>query len=115
MYEGKGSRDGPHLRPPALVAPRKTLRESGVREGRSPLSPVHALDSPPPPSRFFRGERKVLEADPSALVIRTNVVFGPESVGKNFVYQLVRKLRAGERMNVPEDQVRFALGNHSAT
>jgi len=26
-------------------------------------------------------------------------------VGKNFVYQLVRKLRANEQMNVPQDQV----------
>ena len=38
----------------------------------------------------------VLAADPTALVLRTNVVYGPEKVGKNFVYQLVRKLAAGE-------------------
>ncbi|KAL1527265.1 hypothetical protein AB1Y20_015940 [Prymnesium parvum] len=45
-----------------------------------------------------------MAADPEALVIRTNVVFGPEQVGKNFVYQLVRKLKASESMNVPSDQ-----------
>lgn len=28
-----------------------------------------------------------------------------ERVGKNFVYQLVRKLKAGDSMNVPSDQV----------
>jgi len=32
-------------------------------------------------------------------------VYGPETVGKNFVYQLARKLAAGESMNVPSDQV----------
>merc|ERR1712228_1129701 len=56
-------------------------------------------------SSKLRGESEVLKADPSALVIRTNVVFGPEGVGKNFVYQLIRKLRAGEPMTVPNDQV----------
>jgi dTDP-4-dehydrorhamnose reductase len=56
-------------------------------------------------SSKLQGEMQVLEADPTALVIRTNVVFGPEAVGKNFVYQLMRKLRAGESMNVPCDQV----------
>uniref|UniRef100_A0A7S0LAY0 RmlD-like substrate binding domain-containing protein n=1 Tax=Coccolithus braarudii TaxID=221442 RepID=A0A7S0LAY0_9EUKA len=53
----------------------------------------------------MQGEREVLAADPTALVIRTNVVYGPEAVGKNFVYQLMRKLRAGEKMNCPSDQV----------
>jgi len=56
-------------------------------------------------SSKLAGEKSVMEADPDALVLRTNVVFGPEDVGKNFVYQLVRKLSAGEGMNVPVDQV----------
>ena len=51
------------------------------------------------------GEAAVLAADPAALVIRTNVVYGPEAVGKNFAYQLVRKLKAKESMSVPDDQV----------
>ena len=42
-----------------------------------------------------------LPADPTALVLRTNVVYGPEKVGKNS-HQLVRKLKGGESMNVPE-------------
>lgn len=52
-----------------------------------------------------RSEAAVLAADPEALVIRTNVVYGPEGNGKNFLYQLCRKLQAGESMNVPVDQV----------
>ena len=55
-----------------------------------------------------QGGKRVLGADPGALVIRTNVVFGPEGVGKNFAYQLVRKLKAGDAMNVPSDQARAA-------
>ncbi|MBI4637629.1 MAG: dTDP-4-dehydrorhamnose reductase [Candidatus Rokubacteria bacterium] len=50
------------------------------------------------------GERLALEANPRALVIRTTVVYGPEPQGKNFVYQLLRRARAGERMTVPADQ-----------
>lgn len=65
-----------------------------------PVSPLNIYGS-----SKLRGESEVLKADPSALVIRTNVVFGPEGVGKNFVYQLIRKLRAGEPMTVPNDQV----------
>ena len=56
-------------------------------------------------SSKLAGEAAVLAADPTALVIRTNVVYGPELIGKNFIYQLCRKLEAGETMNVPQDQL----------
>ncbi len=39
------------------------------------------------------------------LVARTSWVFGPEKQGKNFAYQLVKTLHAGEPMTVPIDQV----------
>lgn len=51
------------------------------------------------------GERAVLGADPTALVVRTTVVYGPEAQGKNFVAQLRARLGRGERMRVPQDQV----------
>ncbi|MGH7355055.1 MAG: SDR family oxidoreductase [Candidatus Rokuibacteriota bacterium] len=51
------------------------------------------------------GERAVLDADPTTLVIRTTVVYGPEPQGKNFVAQLRARLGRGERMRVPQDQV----------
>jgi len=51
------------------------------------------------------GERAVLGADPTALVVRTTVVYGPEPQGKNFVAQLRGRLGRGERMRVPRDQV----------
>lgn len=51
------------------------------------------------------GERAVLDADPTALVVRTTVVYGPEPQGKNFVAQLRARLGRGERMRVPQDQV----------
>ena len=74
-----------------------------------PKGPYGEADAPAPLNVYgsskLAGETSVLAADPSALVIRTNVVFGPETAGKNFVYQLARKLKAGEAMNVPTDQV----------
>jgi dTDP-4-dehydrorhamnose reductase len=51
------------------------------------------------------GEAAVLEADPSALVVRTTVVYGPEAHGRNFAYQLAARLQRGEAMPVPGDQV----------
>ena len=51
------------------------------------------------------GERAALEESSRAIVVRTTVVYGPEPQGKNFVYQLRRRLGAGERMRVPIDQV----------
>jgi len=50
-------------------------------------------------------EAVVLESDPNSLVLRTTVVYGPEKQGKNFVYQLHRKLASGESMPVVADQV----------
>jgi dTDP-4-dehydrorhamnose reductase len=52
----------------------------------------------------LEGERRVAEENPRALVIRTTVVYGPEPQGKNFVYQVLRRVRAGEAMRVPADQ-----------
>lgn len=51
------------------------------------------------------GEAAVLRAHPGALVLRTTVVYGPDARGKNYVYSLMRNLRAGRRMRVPADQI----------
>lgn len=70
--------------------------------------PYAETDPPNPLSVYGRskleGERAVVQAHAGALVIRTTVVYGPEPQGKNFVYQLLRRLRAGERMVVADDQ-----------
>merc|ERR1712060_676116 len=47
----------------------------------------------------------VLAIDPSNLILRTTVVYGPEKFGRNFVYQLSRKLMARETMRVMTDQI----------
>ena len=39
------------------------------------------------------------------LIVRTTVVYGWEPQGKNFVHRLVKTLRAGDTLRVPEDQV----------
>jgi dTDP-4-dehydrorhamnose reductase len=53
----------------------------------------------------LRGERRVLGASAANLVLRTTVVFSHDPAGKNFVMQLLTRLRAGERMPVPVDQL----------
>jgi dTDP-4-dehydrorhamnose reductase len=52
----------------------------------------------------LEGERRVVEENSRTLVIRTTVVYGPEPQGKNFVYQVLRRARAGETVRVPGDQ-----------
>jgi dTDP-4-dehydrorhamnose reductase len=47
-------------------------------------------------------ERRVLEADPSALVVRTSAFFGPWDV-HNFVYLALRSLAAGEEVVAADD------------
>jgi dTDP-4-dehydrorhamnose reductase len=53
----------------------------------------------------LEGERRVLDAYPEALVLRTTVVYGPDPRQMNYLYALMRNLSAGMRMRVPEDQV----------
>ena len=75
----------------------------------TPVGPYPETAKPAPLNVYgsskLAGEAAMLAADSSALVIRTNVVYGPEGAGKNFLYQLCRKLSAGEGMNVPTDQI----------
>jgi len=53
----------------------------------------------------LEGERRVLDAHPEALVLRTTVVYGPDPRQMNYLYTLMRNLSAGAKMRVPEDQV----------
>jgi len=53
----------------------------------------------------WEGELAVREALPRCLIVRTTVVYGPERQEKNFVYQVIRHCRDGERISVPADQV----------
>jgi dTDP-4-dehydrorhamnose reductase len=50
------------------------------------------------------GEHAVAAANPRTVVVRTTVIYGPEPQGKNFVYQLLKRGRAGEPMRAPADQ-----------
>ncbi len=45
------------------------------------------------------------EFDDLVLIARTSWVYGPERQGKNFAYQLVKTLKAGEPLLCPFDQV----------
>lgn len=73
-------------------------------------------DGPPPPEEGaarplnaygkakLELEERLRALTPEHLILRTTTVFGPEQQGKNFAYQVVKKLSKGERMTVPDDQ-----------
>jgi dTDP-4-dehydrorhamnose reductase len=52
-----------------------------------------------------RGEFAVRAACPHALILRTTVVYGEDAGEKNFLYSLMRSLRAGRPMRVAQDQI----------
>jgi dTDP-4-dehydrorhamnose reductase len=70
----------------------------------------YSEDDPPRPLSVYgrtklEGEQALTASGVRALVIRTSWVYGPDHQAKNFVCQLIRRCRAGERMLVPADQV----------
>lgn len=70
--------------------------------------PFGEEDEPRPLNVYGRSkleaERAILAAIPRALVLRTSVVYGPETQQKNFVYQLVRACREGRPFRPAVDQ-----------
>ena len=52
----------------------------------------------------WQAEQQILETHPSALIVRTTVVYGEDLGGKNFLYTMKRLLSAGMSMRVPIDQ-----------
>ena len=70
----------------------------------------YAEDAPVHPLSVYgrsklEGERQIAAENPRCAIIRTTVVYGPEPQGKNFVYQMLGRVRAGETIQVPRDQV----------
>jgi dTDP-4-dehydrorhamnose reductase len=69
--------------------------------------PIPEDASPAPLSVYgaskLSGERRVQASGAAALVVRTSALFGRG--GPNFVDAIIRKLRAGERLEVVSDQV----------
>lgn len=53
----------------------------------------------------LEGEQSILAAHPTALVLRTTTVYGPDPQGKNYLYTLSRVLREGKKMLAPTDQL----------
>ncbi len=70
----------------------------------------YAEDAPVAPLSAYGCAKAAMEEQVRALgadhlILRTTTVYGPERQGKNFVYQLVRRLREGQPFRVPTDQV----------
>lgn len=78
----------------------------GTPENPGPYSedaPTHPLSVYGGTKRI--GEVEILKENPSALVLRTTTVYGPDPQGKNFLYTLRRLLTTGQTMRVPTDQL----------
>ena len=50
-------------------------------------------------------EKMIKETIKNYLIIRTTWVYGPEQKGKNFVLSLIRRLKSGQKVKVPFDQI----------
>lgn len=74
-------------------------KRGDYREG-DPIAPLNAYGR-----AKAELEAGVREITPEHLILRTTTVYGPEHQGKNFVYQLVRRLKAKLPFRVPTDQV----------
>ena len=104
-----------NARAPGVVA--EACREVGARlvflsteyvfDGTA--GPYGEDDPPSPVSVYGRtkleGERRVLAASGSNLVLRTTVVYSHHPGDRNFAMQVLERLGRGERMRVPADQV----------
>jgi dTDP-4-dehydrorhamnose reductase len=70
----------------------------------------YAEDAPGDPicaygSSKWQGELAVRDAHPTALVIRTTTVYGPDLNGRNFLYSLRKGLADTKPFRVPADQI----------
>jgi dTDP-4-dehydrorhamnose reductase len=73
---------------------------SGPYREDVPASPINAYGK-----SKLQGEIAVLAAHPSSLILRTTVVYGPDSREKNFLCFLRRALLEGRPIRVPNDQI----------
>lgn len=65
-------------------------------------------DDPPAPIQVYGRHKLEIEAQvlgAGGTVVRTTTVYGEETPPKNFVLRLIGRLRAGERVTVPSDQL----------
>ena len=71
--------------------------------------PYDETAAPNPISRYglqkLIAEHIVMQRARESLIVRTTVVYGWESQGKNFIYRLLGALREGREITVPADQV----------
>ena len=70
--------------------------------------PYTEADPPCPINEYGRQKlqaERLIGASRRHLILRTTVVYGPETAGKNFVCRLAAGLRAGKNIRVPNDQI----------
>jgi dTDP-4-dehydrorhamnose reductase len=75
-------------------------------------APRYLEEDPPQPVNFYgrtkaEGEKAVLQADPRAGIVRLSLVLGfPVTEGNSFFAALEAKLRAGQEVAAPADEIR---------
>jgi dTDP-4-dehydrorhamnose reductase len=78
-----------------------------IWDGKS--GPYNEDDPPNPVNVYGKSkvdmEQRLLGIDAASLILRTTVVYGPERQGKNFIYQLCKKLGSSQSMDVITDQI----------
>jgi dTDP-4-dehydrorhamnose reductase len=78
-----------------------------IFDGRS--GPYSEDDQPSPICEYGRqklaAEELIRRQVSNHLIVRTNVVFGWERQGKNFIFRLLNSLKEGSRVTVPSDQI----------
>jgi dTDP-4-dehydrorhamnose reductase len=78
-------------------------------------APAYGEQDPPAPVNFYgrtkaEGERAVRRADPSAGIVRLSLVLGfPLTEGNSFLASLEARLRAGQEVAAPADEIRTPL------
>jgi len=74
--------------------------EDGPYDEAAPANPLSQYGL-----QKLAAEHLAMQRTDSALVVRTTVVYGEESQGKNFIYRLLAGLRSGREVAVPSDQL----------
>lgn len=104
-----------HLGPLALARAAKGipfvfLSTDYVFDGTPENPGPYAEDAPTNPLSVYgrtklEGEQSILAEHPTALILRTTTVYGPDPQRKNYLYTLTRVLNAGNTMRAPVDQL----------
>ena len=84
-----------------MSMPRAPIAEAAAKRGIKRIVHISALGAAPKGARYartkYRGERAVLDAAPSATILRPSIVFGPEDTSSTASAQMATTAAASRR------------------